>query len=114
MIKKEEENGSRKIIGIVDGYKITPGSRALLVDDLITKSYSKLEAIRVLEAAGLKVKDILVVIDREQGGEEELKKEGYNLRAIYKISDLLMLYLNKGIITRQKHDEVMEYIYVNR
>ena len=114
LIKKEEENGSRKIIGIVDGYKITPGSRALLVDDLITKSYSKLEAIRVLEAAGLKVKDILVVIDREQGGEEELKKEGYNLRAIYKISDLLMLYLNKGIITRQKHDEVMEYIYVNR
>jgi len=114
LIKEEKEGGSRKIVGLADGGKIIWGSSALLIDDLITKADSKFEAIKVLEDAGLKVENIIVVIDREQGGADELKKAGYELISVFKISDLLRFYLNKGIITRQKHDEVMEYIYANK
>lgn len=114
LVKEEKEDGSRKITGIVDGYKVVSGYKALLIDDLITKAYSKLEAIQVLEEAGLRVKDILVVIDREQGGADELKKAGYALHSIFKISDLLKFYLIRCKITRGKYDEVMEYIYTNR
>lgn len=114
LVKEEKEDGSRKITGIVDGYKVVSGYKALLIDDLITKADSKFEAIQVLESAGLKVRNILVVIDREQGGADELKKTGYALHSIFKISDLLKFYLNKGKINREKYDEVMEYIYINR
>lgn len=114
MVKEEKEDGSRKIVGIVDGYKVVSGYKALLIDDLITKADSKFEAIKVLESAGLKVKDILVVIDREQGGADELKKAGYTLHSIFKISDLLKFYLNKKKINQEKFDEVMGYLCANK
>ena len=44
----------------------------LVIDDIITDGASKIEAIKPLEAAGLNVKDVLVILDREQGGERIL------------------------------------------
>jgi orotate phosphoribosyltransferase len=52
-----------------------------LIDDLITKGQSKLEAITLLEAVGLKVKDILVLVDREQSGAEGLDAHGYTVHS---------------------------------
>ena len=48
---------------------------------------SKLEAIEPLEAAGLIVEDLVVLIDREQGGRERLAARGYRLQAVLAISD---------------------------
>ena len=45
-----------------------PGQTALVIDDLVTRAESKLEAIHVLEAHGLLVRDVAVLVDREQGG----------------------------------------------
>src|SRR5262249_2981402 len=41
-----------------------PGQTAVVIDDLVTGADSKLEAIRVLEDAGLTVRDVLVLVDR--------------------------------------------------
>ncbi|MGD8902983.1 MAG: orotidine-5'-phosphate decarboxylase, partial [Anaerolineae bacterium] len=53
------------------------GDRAVVLDDLITTGGSKLAAIEPLEAAGLEVQDVVVLIDREQGGGAELAEAGY-------------------------------------
>ncbi len=53
------------------------GETILVYDDLITTGGSKFEAIAPLEEAGLKVKDIVVLVDREQGGKKELAEKGY-------------------------------------
>jgi len=65
----------------------TPGERVVLIDDIITDGASKFEAIRPLEEAGLIVRDLVILIDREQGGRELLLAKGYALHAILTISE---------------------------
>ncbi len=100
--------------GQSDGVKIVPGGSVLLIDDLITKADSKFESINVLESAGLKVENIMVVIDREQGGYDELKKAGYLLHSIFKITELLDFYLDNKKISREKYSETINYINANK
>jgi len=65
----------------------TPGERVVLIDDIITDGASKFEAIRPLEEAGLIVRDLVILIDREQGGRELLLAKGYALHSILTISE---------------------------
>ena len=82
----------------------------LLLDDLITKAGSKLNAIQRIESIGLKVKDVLVLVDREQGGGQELKEKGYNLHSVFPFSELLELYFNKGRINKDLYNEIVAYL----
>jgi orotate phosphoribosyltransferase len=63
-----------------------PGERVVLIDDIVTDGASKFEAIGPLEEAGLVVKDLVILIDREQGGRELLAAKGYTLHSILTIS----------------------------
>ncbi len=85
------------------------GDVVLVYDDLITKGTSKFEAIAPLEEAGMKIKDIIVLIDREQGGPQELKEKGYELHAVLKASELLKTLLEKGRISKEQFDSIHEY-----
>jgi uridine monophosphate synthetase len=80
--REEKGYGTRKRI---EG-QFKPGERVVLIDDIITDGASKLEAIRPLEEAGLVVKDLVVLIDREQGGRELLAARGYTLHSVLTIS----------------------------
>jgi len=62
------------------------GERVVVIDDIVTDGASKLEAIAPLEAAGLVVEDLVVLIDREQGARERLAQKGYRLHAVLTIS----------------------------
>jgi uridine monophosphate synthetase len=62
------------------------GERVVVIDDIVTDGASKLEAIEPLEAAGLVVEDLVVLVDREQGGRERLAAKGYRLHAVVTIS----------------------------
>jgi uridine monophosphate synthetase len=86
------------------------GETALLVDDLITRGHSKLEAIEALEAAGLVVRDVLVLIDREQGGADDLAERGYHLRAALKLTGILEALRDSGRITPEQHAGVLTYL----
>ena len=63
-----------------------PGERVVLIDDIITDGASKIEAIAPLEEAGLVVRDLVILVDREQGGRELLAARGYVLHAVLTIS----------------------------
>jgi uridine monophosphate synthetase len=63
-----------------------PGERVVVIDDIVTDGASKLEAIEPLEAAGLVVEDLVVLIDREQGARERLRAKGYTLHAVLTVS----------------------------
>ena len=53
----------------------------MLLDDLITSGGSKLETAEPLQAEGLTIEDVVVLIDREQGGAADLAAHGYRLHA---------------------------------
>jgi uridine monophosphate synthetase len=86
------------------------GETALLVDDLITRGHSKLEAIESLEAAGLAVRDVLVLIDREQGGEDDLTSRGYRLHAALKLTRLLAALRASDRMSQEEHEAILAYL----
>lgn len=87
-----------------------PGETALLVDDLITRGDSKLEAAAPLEAAGLQVQDVLVLIDREQGGAADLAQRGYRLHTILRLTEILDALRESARITPAQHTQVRTYL----
>lgn len=90
--------------------EFSPGETALVVDDLITRGTSKIEATEPLKEAGLVVQDVLVLIDREQGGVDDLAQQGYRLHAVFKFTDILDGLKESGRITTEQHAEVMAYL----
>jgi uridine monophosphate synthetase len=102
----KKEHGTKTAI---DGV-FQKGQVALLIDDLITKADSKIEAIGVLEENGLKVNEVLVLIDREQGGVQELEGRGFACLRAFGIKELLKFYLEIGKLDEEKYDRTIEYI----
>ncbi|MBI2409710.1 hypothetical protein HYV30_01560 [Candidatus Kaiserbacteria bacterium] len=106
----KEENGGTRSIAPHRSALAAVGQTALLVDDMITKADSKLEAIKVLRDAGLAVTDVVVLVDREQGGREELARHGCELHTVFTIADLLDLYVECGRIDPKLRLEITAYI----
>lgn len=104
MDKKSYGSGAK-----IDGV-YSAGQTVAVVDDLITSSKSKLEAIEILTQNRLIVKDVVVLIDRQQGGKEELAKAGYNLHAYTTLPHLMDLYFTKGLINPEQFAFTMEYL----
>lgn len=90
------------------------GDTAILIDDLITEGDSKFPAIEVLQGNEVNVRDIVFLIDREQGGVQLLEKKGYKCHAAFTISNLLRYYLRSGQIDQKRYDEVKNYFAASR
>ena len=73
----KEHGTQRKIEG-----HLTEGSKVAIVDDVITTGGSVKKAIEAVEAASCKVVKVVVIVDRHEGGSDELKKEGYDFASI--------------------------------
>jgi uridine monophosphate synthetase len=68
------------------------GDRVVVLDDLATTGESKFESIEKLTSAGMMVKDIVVLIDRQSGAAEALEIAGYQLHAVTTLTALLDYY----------------------
>lgn len=111
-LRKEAKTGHG-----IEGNFMTPiiaGEKVLLIDDLVTRAESKLEAIAILEEAGLKVNDVVVLVDREQGGAKQLAEAGYKLHSAFRFSQLLDYYHRVGKIDPDKYQEAKAYLADNR
>lgn len=108
--KEVKEYGTKRAVEGV----FKSGDRCAVIDDLITTGDSKIENIVPLSNAGLKIKDIIVLIDRQQGGKEFLKEKGYRLHSIFTISWMLRVLLGAEKIDRGRFGEVMKYIRSNK
>ncbi len=111
--KQLNDNGTRVILPQVDG-EFQRGDLCIVIDDLITQADSKLEAIRALESNGLSVKNVVILVDRQQGGREQLASAGYTLHPVFTLEELLQHYVSRTFITQETADEVTAYIASNR
>lgn len=94
---------------VIEG-KFNAGEQVVVLDDVITTGASKLEAIRTLQDARLKVRDIVVLIDREQGGAEEIATNGYALHSVYKIRDVLSVLRSTDRINENQFQEAISFV----
>lgn len=110
MITPRNDNKGYGSMNKIDGV-FRPDQTVVLIDDLITKADSKLEAIKTLEEHRLKVKVVVVLVDREQGGEQQLKSlKGISCLTVFTLTDLIDLYLAAGQISPDEHEKVVSYM----
>ncbi len=83
------------------------GEIAAVVDDVITTGLSKIETIAPLLAAGLVVHDIVVLIDREQGGAAELAARGYRTHSVLTMRDALEILREARQISEVQYEQAL-------
>ncbi len=88
LIIKRKENKGYGTKKMVEGV-FQEGQSCLLVEDVITSGKSLLETIDQVEREGLVVNDLVVVLDREQGGVDKLKERGYQVKTLFTINEVI-------------------------
>lgn len=92
---------------------LNKGDRAVLIDDLITDGGSKIVFINGIKRHGGIIGDVIVILDRGQGGEELLEKNGLKLHSLIKLRDLLAYMKENNLVTDGKFNEVIDYLDKN-
>ena len=81
--KEAKQHGTARAI---EGPSLGPHDRCLLVDDVITSGSGFLTALEQVRATGAEVVEALVLVDREEGGEQALDAVGLRLHALFRRS----------------------------
>jgi len=108
--REEKAYGTRRRI---EG-SFEAGEQVVVIDDIITDGASKFEAIEPLEAAGLVVRDLVILIDREQGGAERLAAKGYVLHAVLTISQCFDELERRAAVEPRALAESREFVRATR
>lgn len=67
----------------------TPGATVALLEDVVTTGGTLVTAAQRVRDAGYKIAAVLTVLDRDEGGRENLAKAGLDLKSIFTRSGLL-------------------------
>ncbi len=67
------------------------GKPVAMLEDVVTTGGSLLTACERVKEAGFKIGMLCTVLDREEGGNEAIKAAGYELRSLFRRSELLEL-----------------------
>ncbi len=89
------------------------GETVVVIDDLATTGGSKFEAIEKLTAAGLIVKDVIVLVDRQSGAKESLAEAGYAMHALLTISEMLDHWEGTGKVAPDKIGATRKFLAEN-
>jgi orotate phosphoribosyltransferase len=81
--KETKDHGAERQI---DGY-LEPGAEVLIVDDVITTGGSAMLAVEAVRARGCTVSKVLAIVDRQEGGRENLADEGLELISLFTRAD---------------------------
>jgi orotate phosphoribosyltransferase len=107
----KERNGSRVFVeGVYE-----QGEEVLLIDDLVTSGGGIIETAQFLrQNAGLRVRDVVVLLDRDEGAKELLKARGYNLHSILGLEAMLNYLMASEKIDHDWYRRSIDYIQQRR
>jgi len=112
IIKRKEAKayGTKKLIeGIYE-----KGQNCLLVEDVITSGKSLVETIEEVENEGIKVADIVVVLDRQQGGKEKLEDSGYRVHSLFNITEVVEILREVNYIDEDEVARIRDFVSGNQ
>jgi len=68
--------------------RFTPGERVTVIEDVVTTGGDSLRSVQALRDAGLDVIHLVVVLDRGEGGEENIRETGIPYSPLFRAQDL--------------------------
>jgi orotate phosphoribosyltransferase len=92
IVRKETKDHGTK--SRIEG-TVKAGESVVILDDVITTGGSTLSAIEAARQAGLNVKRVIALIDREEGGRENIEKEVGDVRAVLTRTEVMAYYSGK-------------------
>ena len=109
LIKRKERKkyGTKRL---VEGSQ-QPGDHIVLIEDVVSSGASLLETIEDLKAEQLDIAGILVVIDRQQGGTDLLKAEGFQVTSLFTVTQLLELLIQSERLDKEIAEKVSNFIH---
>lgn len=96
LVRRKEKKAygtGQKIEGVFQA-----GQNCLIIEDVVTTGSSIIETASDLEAEGLAVTDVAVLIDREQGGNESLAKKKYVMHAAVTLTEVLQILSHSQLV----------------
>ena len=102
--KEVKAHGTRRLI---EGH-YEQGETVVIVDDILITGKSAIEGAEKLESSGLKIKDIVVLIDHEEGVKDRLKARGYNAYSVLSISEITETLYSSGRINEEQYNHLKE------
>ena len=109
MIYVRKQRHDHGIDSDVEG-QVVAGSQTLLVEDMITDGASKLVFVRSLREAGALVEHCFVILDREQGGTNTLKREAVTLHSLTTANSVLDYARRSAKITETDVESALDYL----
>lgn len=92
IIRKEpKKHGTQRWI---EG-NIPAGSKVIVVEDVVTTGGSTRKAIEILEKEGFKILQVITLVDRQEGGHENIAQMEHQLESLFTLKDLMQVY-NRG------------------
>ncbi len=93
----------------VEGLLVS-GDSVLLIDDLITTGLTLKKAAEAVRDEGGVVTDAVVFLDREEGGNQLLEKNGINLHTLLKISEVANTLYESGAIDQEDLKTILKQV----
>lgn len=90
------------------------GDRCIIIEDLVTSGSSVFETIEPLEHQGLTISDVVVLIDREQGGKQHLNDKQYNLHTVFHLTEILKVLEEQHKTTPEITLRVIDFLQANQ
>lgn len=89
--KDVKDHGTRKA---VEG-NVAPGEQVVIIDDVITTGISTITAIERAREAGLLIERVIVLIDRQEGGKENILVHTPRVEAVLTRTEIMDRYLKR-------------------
>ena len=97
--------GERRVEG-----QLFPGERVVLVDDLITTGKNTLQAAEAIRAEGGQVEDVIVLIDRQEGGAAALAQAQLKLCAFTTVTRIARRLHESAVIEDDQYKAILAQI----
>jgi orotate phosphoribosyltransferase len=110
MIMRRKEKKTYGTKQILEG-KYKAGQTCLIIEDVITSGASVTETADDLEAVGLNINDVVVFIDREQGGKANLQKRHYTVHAAVTLTEILGTLMRSNQIDETERHIIQQYLH---
>lgn len=85
---RKEPKGHGKNLWVEGAKNLKPGMNVVILEDVVTTGGSSLRAVEITESEGYKVKAVIALLDRLEGGKETIESKGYTFKSIFNLKDL--------------------------
>jgi orotate phosphoribosyltransferase len=117
-LEERAGEGPRIVLGsfeiLLEEINLPRDSRILLVTDVLSGGAPERRAAELLRGQGMAVTDILAIVDSEEGGREDLLKDGVRTHALCKITELMRSYRDDAYISEEQYQRAASYVAARR